>query len=144
MLLQAAGFIAFAVLASSGAGYWPAIAGLVVADVGVSMVLPVAPAVILGVAPLDMGRASAVNNTLQRFGTAFGVAVATAVFSVNGTLATAASFTAGLWPALAAVAALSVLGALSALAVGTRPTAVAVASARDGDATAEVEWSLAA
>jgi len=33
---------------------------------------------------------------------------------------------------------------LSALAVGTRPTAVAVASARDGDATAEVEWSLAA
>jgi len=142
MLLQAAGFVAFALLAvGSSASYWQAMLALVIAGVGVSMVLPVAPAAILSaVAAPDMGRASAVNNTLQRFGTAFGVAVATAVFAANGNLATAASFTAGLQPALAAVAGLSVLGALSALAVGTRPAAIA----RDDDAPAEVEWSLAA
>jgi len=68
----------------------------------------------------DTGRASAVNSTLQRLGTAFGVAVATAVFAANGSIASPARFTDGLRPALAAVAALSSLGALSALFVWQR------------------------
>jgi len=130
MILQAAGFLAFALMAGTNAGYWQAILPLVAAGVGVSMVLPVAPAAVLSaVAPPDMGRASAVNSTLQRFGTAFGVAVATAVFAANGSLTTAPSFTAGLRPALATLAGLSVLGAMSALAVDTRRAAVAVSSA---------------
>jgi hypothetical protein len=82
------------------------------------MVLPIAPAAVLSsVAPADIGRASAVNNTLQRFGTAFGIAAATAVFLANGNLSTAISFMAGMRPALYAAAGLSLLGALSALAV---------------------------
>jgi EmrB/QacA subfamily drug resistance transporter len=119
MTLQAVGFAVFALLADPTAGYLQVILPLVIAGIGVSMVLPVTPAAVLGaVAPADMGRASAVNNTLQRFGTAFGVAVATAVFTANGSLAGAVSFTDGLRPALVAVAFLSVLGAVSALAVG--------------------------
>jgi hypothetical protein len=143
MLLQAAGFAAFALLA--GTGYWRAILPLVIAGVGVSMVLPVTPAAVLGaVTPPDLGRASAVNNTLQRFGAAFGVAVATAVFAANGNLATASSFTAGLRPALLAAAGLSVLGALSALGV-RQGRAVASAPGVGGVETrTEAELILAA
>jgi hypothetical protein len=57
---------------------------------------------------------------LQRFGSAFGIAAATAVFAANGHLGTAVSFDAGFRPALAVAAGLSMLGALSALAVGNR------------------------
>jgi len=118
MLLQAAGFVVFASLAGSTATYWQDIVPLVVAGVGVSMVLPVAPAaVVSAVAPADIGRASAVNNTLQRFGTAFGIAAATSVFLANGNLSTALMFMAGMRPALYTAAGLSILGALSAFAV---------------------------
>jgi hypothetical protein len=68
-----------------------------------------------------------VNSTLQRFGSAFAIAIAAAVFTANGHLGTPASFTAGFRPALAAVAGLSLLGAVSALAVaGRQRAAVAV------------------
>jgi hypothetical protein len=53
---------------------------MIVAGVGISMAMPAVSAAALGaVAPPDMGRASGVNNTLQRFGGAFGVAVTAAV-----------------------------------------------------------------
>jgi hypothetical protein len=97
----------------------------VIAGVGFSMVVPVTPSAILGaVAPEDMGKGSAVYSTLMRFGNAFGLAIATAVFASNGDLATPSSFTAGFRPALAVVAGLSVLGAITALAVN-KPRAVA-------------------
>jgi hypothetical protein len=76
-----------------------------------------------------MGKASAVNSMLQRFGSAFGVAVATAVFTANGGLGSPASFAAGFRPALVVVAGLSFLGALSALAVSQRRTTVATPAA---------------
>ena len=121
MLLQAGGFVAFALMAGTGATYWQAVTALVVAGVGVSMVLPVAPAAVMSaVAVPDMGRASAVNTMLQRFGSAFGVAVATAVFSASGNLTSAAAFTEGLRPALLVIAALSALGAVTAVGVVER------------------------
>jgi hypothetical protein len=108
----------FADLAGSGASYWQNIVPLVMPGVGVSMVLPVAPAAVMSaVAPPDIGRASAVNNTLQRLGTAFGIAAATVVFLANGNLSTSLAFIAGMRPALYTAAGLSILGALSALAV---------------------------
>jgi EmrB/QacA subfamily drug resistance transporter len=126
MLLQAAGFAAFAVLAGSAAGYWLSIVPLVLAGIGVSMVLPVTPAAVLSaVAPVDMGRASAVNSTLQRFGSAFGVAIITAVFAGSGSLASSATFIGGFRPALATAAGLSLLGAICAVAVGGRMLAAA-------------------
>ena len=75
-----------------------------------------------------MGRASGATNTFQRFGGVFGIALASAVFAANGHLGSAAGFTAGFRPALAAVAGLSLLGAMSALAVGRAraPEAVTV------------------
>jgi hypothetical protein len=71
-----------------------------------------------------MGKAAGVNSTLQRFGGAFGIAAATAVFAANGHLGSPLSFSAGFRPALALAAGLSGLGALAALAAGGRRRAV--------------------
>lgn len=121
MLLQGLGLFWFAAEATATASYGDFVLALVVAGIGVSMVLPTAPAAALSaVAPADMGKASGTNSTLQRFGSAFGVAIAAAIFAANGHMGTPASFTDGFRPALAFAAGLSVLGAATALAVGQR------------------------
>jgi EmrB/QacA subfamily drug resistance transporter len=125
MLLQGAGFVWIAMVASTAVGYDRLVLPLLVAGVGVSMVLPTAPTAALNaVAPPDMGKASGANGTLQRFGGAFGIAVTTAVFAAHGHLGTPASFDAGFRPALAVAAGLSLLGGVGALAVTRRRRAV--------------------
>ncbi len=103
---------------------------LIVAGVGVSMALPTTAAAALNaVGPADMGKASGASNTLQRLGGAFGIAVATSVFSSYGHLGAPAAFVAGFRPALGLAAGLSVLGAVTALATAARrrtPVAVPV------------------
>ena len=124
MLLQGAGLLWFALLATAGAAYGELVLPLVVAGVGVSMALPIVPTVVVSsVKPHEMGKASGVNSTLQRFGAAFAIAIGAAVFAANGRIGTAASFQAGFRPALAVVASLSLLGAVVALAVGPRAAA---------------------
>ena len=82
MILQSASFAWLASLASPGVDYWQLAIPLALTGLGVSMVLPVAPtAVLSAVKREDLGKASGVNSTLQRFGGAFGVAVATSVFT---------------------------------------------------------------
>jgi EmrB/QacA subfamily drug resistance transporter len=124
MLLIAGAFTCVASVATAGVEYWQLVIPLVIAGIGFSTVLPVAPtAVLSAVAPRDMGKASGANSTLQRFGSAFGVAVATAAFAANGSLATPDAFLAGFRPALLVLAGLSLIGALAALGV-RRPAAV--------------------
>jgi len=85
------------------------------------MALPTSPAAALGaVAPTDIGKASGVNSTLQRFGGVFGVAIASAVFASYGHIGTPASFAAGFSPALTWMGGFAVIGAAFALAVKTR------------------------
>jgi EmrB/QacA subfamily drug resistance transporter len=126
MLLQGAGFAWIALVAGTAAGYDHLVLPLVTAGVGVSMVLPAAPTAALdAVAPRDMGKASGANGTMQRFGGALGIAVTTAVFAAHGHLGTPAGFDAGFRPALAVAAGLSLLGAVTGLAVaGRRRSAV--------------------
>lgn len=126
MLLQGVGLAWIALIAAVGVGYGGFVVPLIIAGVGISMALPVvSTAVLSAVAHHDMGKASGVNSTLQRFGGAFAIAVAAAVFTANGHLGTAMSFTTGFRPALAVVAALSAVGAVTALGVnGRRSTAV--------------------
>src|SRR5260370_42243596 len=58
---------------------------------GISMSIPTSASAALGaVPPAELGTASGVNNTMGRFGGAFGVAIVTAVFSAHGSLASAA------------------------------------------------------
>jgi len=127
LVLLATGLAWLAAVATPGVGYAQLVLPLLVAGIGVSMPFATTPtAALSAVAPQDMGKASGATNTLQRFGGVFGIAISTAVFSANGHLGTAASFDAGLRPALALAAGFAVLGALSALAVGNRQRLPAV------------------
>jgi EmrB/QacA subfamily drug resistance transporter len=126
LTLQAGGLAWVALLASAGAGgYGRYVVPFVIAGVGISMAIPTVPtAALSAVAPADVGRASGVSNTMQRFGGAFGVALVSAVFAGSGHLGTAASFTAGYRPAMLGAAGLSLLGALAAVAIGRRRSSV--------------------
>jgi EmrB/QacA subfamily drug resistance transporter len=118
MLLQALGLGSFALMATSGAPYGQLVAPLIVAGIGISMALPVAPTVVVSaVQPHEMGKASGVNSTVQRFGSAFAIAVAAAVFAANGHIGSPAAFATGFRPAMIVVATLSLLGAITALGV---------------------------
>jgi MFS family permease len=122
LAMQAGGLAWVALLASAGAsGYGRYVVPFILAGVGISMAIPTVPTAALGaVSSADVGRASGVNNTMQRFGGAFGIALVSAVFAGNGHLGTAASFTAGYRPAMLGAAGLSLLGALAAVAIGRR------------------------
>jgi EmrB/QacA subfamily drug resistance transporter len=121
MLLQGVGLAWLAAVATSGATYTALAPALVVAGIGISMALPTtATAMVSAVATGDMGKASGVNSTLQRFGSVFGIALVSAVFAANGDLGTAATFEAGFRPALALAAGFSLVGAVTALGVARR------------------------
>jgi MFS family permease len=121
MILLGVGLGWMGLVATQGADYAQLVLPLLIAGVGVSMVLPTSPtAALSAVATADMGKAAGVNSTMQRFGSVFGVAAATAVFTANGHLGSAAGFSAGFRPALGLAAGLSMLGAFTALGVGGR------------------------
>ena len=125
MLLQGLGLGWFALRATTGVEYGELVLPLIVAGIGVSMALPIAPTVVVSaVKPHEMGKASGVNSTLQRFGAAFAIAIGAAVFAANGHIGTPASFAAGFQPALTVVASLSLAGALTALGTRSRRTAI--------------------
>ncbi len=123
LLLQTLGFWWVAFNASVVASYLELALPLLAAGVGISMALPTVPtAVLSAVAPEEMGKASGVNTMMQRFGSVFAVAIATAVFTAYGHLGSPASVTDGFKPALGVCAALSLLGTLTALGITPRRT----------------------
>ena len=145
LLLQGVGLGWLAVVAHTGAAYENLVLPFVVAGVGVSMALPAIPTAILSaVTPGDLGKASGVNNTVQRFGAAFGVAVVSAVFTANGHLGTPAGVANGFPSALAVSAGLSVLGGICALAVASRRRPTAVAARPSGPARPDPDLNRAA
>src|SRR5262249_44011293 len=105
------------------APYGALVVPLIVAGAGVSLPFATAATASLGaVPPEDVGKASGATNTIQRFGGAFGLAVATAVFAANGQLTSPLAFSAGFRPAMETAAVLALLGAAAALAVvGKKP-----------------------
>ena len=121
LLLQAAGFVWVAATMSPHGSTVGVVLALLVAGVGISMALPTVPtAVLSAVQPAEMGKASGIATMMQRFGAVFAIAIATSVFGAYGHLGSAASVTSGFRPALAVAAGLSLLGALTALAITAR------------------------
>jgi len=121
LALQALGLAWIVRIASTGVGYDQLVLPFVIAGVGISMALPGTPsAAMSSVAPADMGKASGVLNTMQRFGAAFAVAVVSAVFAANGHFGSPATVVSGFRPAFAVAAGLSLLGAVTALAITGR------------------------
>jgi MFS family permease len=132
LAMQAAGLAWFALIATGTTRYGLFVPPLVLAGVGISMAIPTVPAAALNAVPqADVGKASGVQGTLQRFGAVFGVAIVVAVFSANGHLSSAAGVVAGFRPALAAAAGFSLAGALTALATARRRTPAPAARRQD-------------
>lgn len=128
MLLAGVGLGWVAQVTSMGVTYGQLVLPLIVVGIGISMALPTSPTAALGaVDRADLGKASGVNSTLQRFGGVFGVAIASAVFASYGHIGSPASFTAGFRPATGWLAAIAIVGAISALAVAGRRRPAAVA-----------------
>src|SRR5215471_6063571 len=127
MLVAGIGLAWTGQVATATVDYVQLIVPMILVGAGVSMALPTSPAAALGaVSPADLGKASGVNSTLQRFGGVFGVAIASAVFASYGHIGTPDSFTAGFRPAMGWLAAFAIVGAISALAVRARRTSPAV------------------
>ena len=115
MLLQAVAMIWIGLIARPGVAYSALIAPLFIAGFGAAAI-PTSQSVVIGsVAPTAIGKASGTFNMLRQLGAAFGVAILAAVFAGAGSLHSAQAFGAGFSPAMAAAAALSVLGAIAGL-----------------------------
>ncbi len=121
LLLQTLGLGWVALAASTDASYGEFVLALFVAGIGISMALPTVPTAVLGsVTTAEIGTASGVNNTMQRFGGVFAVAIASSVFAAYGGLGSPSAVTDGFRPSLAVCAAFSLLATLAAL--GVAPT----------------------
>jgi MFS family permease len=128
LLLQAAGFGWVTLTTSAGSAILGLVLALLVAGIGISMALPTVPTAVLGsVAPDEMGKASGINNMMQRFGAVFAIAIASSVFAGHGHLGSPVSVTSGFRAAMAVAAVLSLLGAVTALAIRVRHRETATA-----------------
>jgi EmrB/QacA subfamily drug resistance transporter len=121
LAIQALGFGWVALRATTHIGLAELLIALFVAGAGTSIALPTVPTAVLGsVPPAAMGTASGVNNTLQRFGAVFAVAIVTSVYAAHGHVGSAAGVADGFRPAIAVSAVLALLGAVTALALERR------------------------
>ena len=85
------------------------------------MAIPSAQNSVVGsVAIEDVGKAAGANSMMRELGGVFGIAVAVAVFAGAGSFASADAFLDGFAPAIGVVAALSLAGAIVALALPGR------------------------
>ncbi|QLY34189.1 MFS transporter [Nocardia huaxiensis] len=124
LLLQAVGMGWVAVIADPGMSYGAVVLPLVLSGVGVSMAIPTAQSAVVGDVEYGaIGKAAGANSMMRELGGVFGIAVVVAVFAGFGGYGSAAYFVAGFVPAVAAGAALSLLGALVALALPGRTAA---------------------
>jgi EmrB/QacA subfamily drug resistance transporter len=120
--LQAVGMGWIALIAGPGLTYAEFVLPAIVAGVGVSMAIPAAQNSVVGSVALEaIGKAAGTNSMMRELGGVFGIAVAVAVFAGAGSYASAAAFTDGFAPAIAVTAALSLAGAVAALALPGRP-----------------------
>jgi MFS family permease len=128
LTLQALGMGWIALIADPGFTYSQFVLPSIVAGIGVSMAIPAAQNSVVGsVALEDVGKAAGANSMMRELGGVFGIAVAVAVFAAAGSYASADAFLDGFAPAIAVVAALSLAGAVVALALPGRRQAAAAA-----------------
>jgi EmrB/QacA subfamily drug resistance transporter len=129
LALQAVGMSWVAVIADPGLTYSEFLLPSILAGVGVSMAIPAAQNSVVGSFALeDVGKAAGANSMMRELGGVFGVAVAAAVFAGAGSFASPDAFLDGFAPAIAVVAALSLAGAVVALALPSGRQAAETAS----------------
>jgi EmrB/QacA subfamily drug resistance transporter len=121
LLLQAAGMIWIALIAAPDVSYGELVPPLIVAGCGVSLAIPAAQSSVVGSVAVEwLGKAAGTNSMMRELGGVFGIAIAVAVFAGTGSYASAQAFTDGFGPAIGVAAALSLAGAVAALALPAR------------------------
>jgi EmrB/QacA subfamily drug resistance transporter len=114
LLIQAAGAIWIALIASPDLAYSQLVIPMIVAGVGISMAIPSAQNSVLGsVAQEAVGKAAGTNSVMRELGGVFGIAIAVAVFAGAGSYASPEAFTDGFSPAVGVAAALALVGAVA-------------------------------
>jgi EmrB/QacA subfamily drug resistance transporter len=114
LLLQAAGTIWIAAIASPDMAYSQFVVPLVIAGIGVSLAIPSAQNSVLGsVAQEAVGKAAGTNSVMRELGGVFGIAVSVAVFAALGGYASSQAFVDGFGPAVGVAAGLALIGALA-------------------------------
>jgi MFS family permease len=122
LLLLAAGFAWIAVAAAPTMAYPALLVPMVISGAGLGLALPAVTRAVVGSVPrADIGKASGSFSMMRQLGSAFGVAILAAVFASAGGYTSAAAFSAGFTPALAAATGLALAGALAGLALPGRP-----------------------
>jgi EmrB/QacA subfamily drug resistance transporter len=132
LLLQAVGTVWIALIAEPGLAYSELVLPLIVAGVGVSMAIPSGQNSVVGSVARDaVGKAAGANTMMRELGGVFGIAITVAVFAGAGSYASTQAFTDGFAPAIGVAAAMSVAGAVAALALPSRraPAKIAAPSA---------------
>jgi predicted MFS family arabinose efflux permease len=121
LVLLAAGFAWIAVIAGPGMAYPAMLAPMMISSAGLGVAVPAVTRAVVGSVPRsDIGKASGSFTMMRQLGGAFGVAIAAAVFATVGRYTSAAAFSDGFAPAIAAAAGLALAGALSGLALPGR------------------------
>ncbi|MGC4949309.1 MFS transporter [Streptomyces sp. DT224] len=121
LALQALGLALFALVIAPDASYVSQLPGLIIGGIGMALYFaPAAGLVMSSVRPGEQGIASGANNALREVGGALGVAVLTTVFTAQGGLGSAQSFTDGTVPAVWIGAGVVALAALVALMIPGR------------------------
>jgi EmrB/QacA subfamily drug resistance transporter len=114
LLIQTAGTIWIALIASPDLAYSQLVIPLVVAGVGISMAIPSAQNSVLGsMAQEAVGKAAGTNSVMRELGGVFGIAIAVAVFAGAGSYVSAQAFVDGFGPAVGVSAGLALLGAIA-------------------------------
>jgi MFS family permease len=122
LLLQAAGFAWIAVIAAPGMAYLAMLAPMLISGAGIGLALPAVTKAVVGSVPRgDIGKASGSFSMMRQLGGAFGVAILAAVFAAAGGYTSAAAFSDGFAPAIAAATGLALAGALAGLGLPGRP-----------------------
>jgi EmrB/QacA subfamily drug resistance transporter len=114
LLLQAAGTIWIALIASPDLAYSHFVVPVIVAGIGISMAIPSAQNSVLGsVAQEAVGKAAGTNSVMRELGGVFGIAITVAVFAGVGSYASPQAFVDGFGPAAGVAAALALVGAVA-------------------------------
>ena len=122
LLLQVAGFGWIAVIAAPRLAYPALLAPMMISGAGLALALPAVTKAVVGSVPRgDIGKASGSFSMMRQLGGAFGIAILAAVFASAGGYTSAAAFSAGFAPAIAAATGLALAGALAGLALPGRP-----------------------
>ena len=122
LLLQVAGFGWIAVIAAPRLAYPALLAPMMISGAGLALALPAVTKAVVGSVPRgDIGKASGSFSMMRQLGGAFGISILAAVFAAAGGYTSAAAFSAGFAPAIAAATGLALAGALAGLALPGRP-----------------------